>query len=438
MGQAPPFNTETVSAVNFDRMMADVGPFESTPHVAVAVSGGGDSMALCLLADVWARQRGGRMSALTVDHGLRPESPDEAEQVGRWLRSRSIDHHILTWRGRKPVSGLQAAARQARYDLMGSWARQAGVLHLLIAHNMEDQAETFLLRLERGSGIVGLSSMAAVVETPSVRLLRPLLCVSGSRLRGTLGAMGQEWIEDPSNRDTAFTRTKVRAAVAALAAEGLKPERMAMTAHGLGHLRVTLEGAVSTLLAHCCVINPAGYAHIDAAILAAAPEEASLRALARILLCIGGKSYAPGLKKLKRLHQRIATGTFNAAGTLGGCRILPPNGKGPGKDRILVCREGRGAPPPFAVEFSGDGEASLSRLGRNGWSEIAAQCPQLRSLPIPHAARLSLPALRDDRGVVAAPHLKYRRNTNDSCDIGIKRIAFCPPNSISGAGFFLV
>lgn len=331
-----------ISEEEFSAMMAAVGPFEADPHPAVAVSGGGDSMALCLLADAWARARGGKISALTVDHGLRPESAAEAATVGRWLGSRNIDHHILVRRGPKPLSGLQAAAREARYNLMCARAGEAGVLHLLVAHTMEDQAETFLLRLERGSGIDGLSAMAAVRETPLIRLVRPLLGVSRERLRDTLKAKGQDWIEDPANRDGRYARTHLRAAVKALAGKGLDPGRLAAIAHVMGGVRMTMESAVSSLLARCCAMHPEGYAYLDGAVLARAAPEASLRALARILVCIGAKTHPPRREKLESLHGLIAGGAFASARTLAGCRILPPSGK---SGKIVICRErGRGAP----------------------------------------------------------------------------------------------
>nr|WP_083901585.1 tRNA lysidine(34) synthetase TilS [Azospirillum sp. B4] len=130
----------------FARLMAPLGPFETAPVLAVGVSGGRDSLALTLLAHRWAQARGGRIQAFTVDHALRPESAAEAAQVARWLAARGIDHAILTWEGPKPATGLQAAARQARYALLAAACRERGILHLCLAHHREDQAETVALR----------------------------------------------------------------------------------------------------------------------------------------------------------------------------------------------------------------------------------------------------------------------------------------------------
>ena len=151
-----------ISKKEFAASMAALGPFERPPALAVAVSGGADSMALTLLAADWAAARRGSIVALTVDHRLRNESRAEAKQVAAWLAARGIEHKILAWTGEKPSSDVQAAAREKRYELLEDWCRRQGILHLLVAHNLDDQAETFLLRLGRGSGLYGLSGMASV------------------------------------------------------------------------------------------------------------------------------------------------------------------------------------------------------------------------------------------------------------------------------------
>src|SRR5579863_9177854 len=148
-----------LSDTEFAETLDRLGPFERRPLIAVAVSGGADSMALALLADAWAKARRGRAVALTVDHRLRAESTAEARQVARWLRRHGIAHEILTWTAPRPRSGVQAAARAARYALLEDWCLRAHCLHLLTAHHRRDQVETFWLRLTRGSGLDGLAAM---------------------------------------------------------------------------------------------------------------------------------------------------------------------------------------------------------------------------------------------------------------------------------------
>jgi tRNA(Ile)-lysidine synthase len=445
MSRHDPFTSE-----EFDAAMAAVGPFETSPHVAVAVSGGADSMALCLLADGWARRRGGRVTAISVDHGLRPGSAAEAVEVGRWMAALGIDHRVLRWDGRKPSTGVQAAARAERYRLLCGWCRQAGVLHLLLGHHLRDQAETVLMRLRRGSGVDGLAAMAAVTETPAARLVRPLLAVPPARLRAVLSARRQDWIDDPSNRDPAYLRSRLRAALPELAATGVTESSLAAVAHRMGRARVSLEHAASALLARCCRMHPAGYARIDVLAMAAAPAEVSLRALARTLLCVGGRCYEPGAEKLERLHARMVVERGATSGTLGGCRVIVADGG------LLVCREARGLPEPvivasgdrliwdgrFAVGFAAAGGQAaegirLLPLGAAGWREVVGAWPDLRRHPVPRPARLSLPALADGEGIFNVPHLGYRRARGDAKEVGFVAAAFRPTRAASGAGYFL-
>ena len=250
----------------FAALMRPLGPFETAPNLAVAVSGGADSMALALLAHAWAKQRRGAITALTVDHGLRRAAAAEARQVRAWLMGHGIAHQTLRWRGAKPDSGIQAAARQARYDLFGQWCRRRGVLHLLTAHHGDDQAETLLLRLQHGSGIAGLAGMPLVRALPGVRLLRPLLERSRTDLAASLDLRGQPWLEDPSNQEERFARVRARRLLAdggsgtggTAALLGLAGEAAA--------IRRQLRGALADLAARTVRLHPAGFCHFDPAL----------------------------------------------------------------------------------------------------------------------------------------------------------------------------
>ncbi len=190
--------------------MARLGPFEHHPRLAVAVSGGADSMALVLLAKAWTESRKGSLLALTVDHGLRSNSRDEAEIVGQWLHALGIAHEILTWNDAKPATGRQEAGRAARYRLLLDRCRAGGILHLMLGHHRDDQAETVLLRIAAGSGIDGLAAMTEVRTTPYARLLRPLLGVPRASLEAILVSRGQGWVDDPSNHNSDFQRVRLR------------------------------------------------------------------------------------------------------------------------------------------------------------------------------------------------------------------------------------
>ncbi len=421
--------------------MAAIGHFETRPRLAVAVSGGADSLALCLLTRDWARACGGDVTALTVDHGLRPAAAAEVRQTGWWLKAAGIRHIVLAWRGAKPVADVQAQAREARYRLLTSWCRRAGVLHLLLGHHRGDQAETFLLRLDRGSGLDGLAGMARVAELPEVRLLRPLLSIAPDRLRATLRARNQQWIEDPSNRDRRFRRAGLRAS---LADAGGAVDRMAATAFRLGRARLAIEDQVNTLLATAAQIWPEGYATIARGPLSAAPAEVGLRALSRCLVTIGGNTYSQRLDRLERLYA-VAIGVAPMkTRTLAGCRAEATGGV------ITICREAEAAADNtdvgtramavfwdgrFVLALRPGPKLRLRRLGPDGWAQIVKARPGLRGHPLPASARASLPALWDLDGVVEVPHLSYGRRAVKAGSLRVETVVFRPTHPLSVAGF---
>ncbi|MCG8356715.1 MAG: tRNA lysidine(34) synthetase TilS [Kiloniellales bacterium] len=431
-------------AAAFARLMENLGPFEPAPRLAVGVSGGADSLALALLLQAWARERGGAVTALTVDHGLRRGSGAEARRVAAIMESRGVVHRVLTWRGPKPQANRQAAAREARFGLMTAWCGRKGVLHLALAHHLEDQAETLMLRLARGSGLDGLAAMAPVVETSELRLLRPLLSVPKARLVAFLRALGQPWTEDPSNRDEGFARVRMRALMPVLAREGASAPRLAAAAGHLGRSRQAVEQGVAALLARSVGLHPAGHAWLEVGPLIAAPEEISLRALSRLLMTVGGSAYPPRLERLRRLFGRLKEGPERAA-TLGGCRILPRHGK------LLVVREPAAVPEieiacgeqrhwdgRFRIAVarpSGVRPASfrLGPLGAAGWAEIKARGAAVEAAGWPAAARAVCPALRDGRGLAAVPSLGFWRSAAIR-----RRVRFCrfaPLTTLAPAGF---
>src|SRR5437762_3582092 len=238
--------------------LAAIGGFEAKPLIAVAVSGGPDSLALAILADRWAREHGGQLIALTVDHRLRPESAEEAQIIGGWLAARGIAHHILVWADPKPATGIQEAARAARYRLLAGWCREQGCLHLLTAHHREDQAETYLIRRRAGSGIDGLAGMSALRELAGVRLVRPLLAVPKARLTALLETERQPFLSDPSNRNPVFERARLRRDTAVGDVERLSAEL-----RDYGRQRIARERQLDQLLGSAVTLHPAGFAIID-------------------------------------------------------------------------------------------------------------------------------------------------------------------------------
>lgn len=269
--------------------MAALAPLEPSPLLALAVSGGPDSMALAVLAARWAAEQGGRAHALLVDHRLRPEAGAEAEVAATALRGLGLEADILTVKSAPPAAGRSAWARAIRYDLLARATSRLGALHLLTAHHQDDQAETFLLHLERGSGVKGLAGMTRGRFGASHRLLRPLLGFPKERLVATAAAAGLPVADDPSNRDPAYSRVRARRRLGA-SGDGA---RLAATMGRLADEDAALERMAAALAADALSISPLGFIDIDRQALATAPHAVALRVLARAAHAVGGREAPP-------------------------------------------------------------------------------------------------------------------------------------------------
>ena len=439
----------------FSASLAAIGGFETRPLIAVAVSGGPDSMALMLLADRWARARGGQAWGLTVDHGLRPESADEARIVGSWLGARAIPHEALRWVGPKPVSGIQEAAREARYRLLTAWCRRHFCLHLLAAHHLEDQVETHLIRRRAGSGSDGLAGMSAMRELRGCRLVRPLLAVPRERLAALLAFEGQPFLRDPSNLNPVFERARLRLALDEKPPFLLSTERIGMRGRACewppalpaGSLltvrtslprgaqeglpasanlavsaemracareRIARERAADALIARALALHPAGFAVLDPAMLAAAAPEVAMRVLSRAVSCLGGWRYPARTARLARLLL-VVTQEPRRAYTLGGCRFVPWRG------RVLILRELVRAAAPIALEPGADmcwdrrfavslASRAIAAVTIGYLGQYAAAAPKgCFGGKLPPLVHSVLPAFWDEAGITAVPHLLYAR-----------------------------
>lgn len=375
----------------FAAAMAAVGPWENRPVLACGVSGGADSLTLALLADAWARARGGHAIGLTVDHGLRPEASAEAAETGAWLAEADIPHHVLTWTGPHPATGIQAAARAARYRLLEDWCAAEGVLHLALGHHADDQVETVRLRAGRGSGPRGLAAMAAVSWRAQVRLLRPLLGVPKTALLDWLAARGQPWIDDPSNRDTRFARTVLRRDPPDRAAY----DSLLQQAARAGAARAALDAAAARLCAEHVSLLPDGVALVDAGLMTA-DSKAAEEALTRTLMTVGGADWPPDAGQAGTFARDLISGAEGRAHSLAGC-LLIRHGAG-----LVVCREAARAAPPAAVlageTLVWDRRVQVTAGARAAGCEIGPlgddSVPEAVRQPLPRAACASLPAVR--------------------------------------------
>lgn len=315
---------------------------------ALAVSGGGNSTALMLLVAEWAQEVGcEKPVVLTVDHGLTPGSDRIADEVQARAEALGLGVHVLVWRGRKPAANIESAARAARYRLMGSWCRKQGIRALYVAHTLEDQAETFLLRLARGSGVDGLAAMSRVTPFPlrdfgDLRIVRPLLDAPRAGLRAFLTERGIAWHEDAMNADPRFARVRLRAAWPALSAAGITAERIADAAQHLSRARTALDHDTETFLAGATRLD-GNAVLLDGAALSAQPREIGLRALARVLLQVSARDYRPRFERLEGLYDGIRNGTLAGGRTLHGCVVKPATERRQsfGPRTLLICSEPR-------------------------------------------------------------------------------------------------
>jgi tRNA(Ile)-lysidine synthase len=315
-------------AVRDDEANTLFSGLERLPGFVLAVSGGPDSTALLVLAARWAKRlkRAPKLIAVTVDHGLRREAAAEAKAVKRLAQSLNVPHRTLRWRGEKPKTGLQEAARLARYSLLAQAARRAGFGHILTAHTLDDQAETVLFRLARGSGLGGLAGMASASRLPNgegtILLLRPLLGLSKARLYATLNAARVAYSEDPTNIDPRFTRPRLRTLLPALASEGLDARGFARLAARMRRAELAIEFAVAAAR-QALAPGPwpeRGPVVFETARFASLPAEVGLRLLGRAVAHTGDEGPVE-LGKLESLYDSLEQAHAGLRRTLAGAQI---------------------------------------------------------------------------------------------------------------------
>jgi tRNA(Ile)-lysidine synthase len=403
--------------------MAPLAPFEPAPRLAAAVSGGADSLALALLADGWARARGGELLGLVVDHGLRPESAAEAMATVARLATVGIPARTLTLTDLAPGPALAERARAARFAALQTACAGAGILHLLLGHHAADQAETVLIRSLSGSGAAGLAGMAALVELPTVRLLRPLLDLPPDRLRPTLRHAGLEWVEDPSNRGTAALRPRLRALRGDAAGTGPATRGLVAAARVAGLARGRAELDIAMLLADRVAVYPEGFAVL------AGEGGLSAPALGALLQAIAGAAFPPASAQVATLA--AAPGPA----TLAGVRLMAAGRFGRG---LLVVREAAAMADPVPARpgatwdgrFRLAGDATPPEEATIG--ALAADAAALRRhSDLPAAVLWTLPAIRRREMLVAVPHLLYP----DAQFCARVRLAFAPPRPMCAGPF---
>lgn len=391
-------------------------PFLDVSLIALAVSGGADSLALLDSVARWRRGHRSRPDALvlTVDHRLRRGAGREAAAVAAIAGERGMTARVLVWEGPRPRVNLEAAARRARYRLLLDAATEAGASHLLLAHHREDQAETFVMRLERGAGVFGLAAMRPSIEAGGVIIARPFLDVPRSRLAVTTAAACLEPVDDPMNSDPRFARARVRRMMPKLAAAGLEPDLFAAAARRLADAAAAIDAAAGALIAAAVETDRCGAVLVDAQRFASAADEVRMRVLVRLLGAAGGEEYPPRRERLQNLATAMTTrrgGRFKR--TLAGTVVEWRAG------RFILYREiGRGglATVPLKAGFDGTwdgrfrvtvGRGALAGLTLGPLGEAGRRHIGERAGTLPAAALAAVPAIRRRGRTVAVPSLGY-------------------------------
>ncbi|MGB0508328.1 MAG: tRNA lysidine(34) synthetase TilS, partial [Pikeienuella sp.] len=391
--------------------------------LGLAVSGGGDSVAMLYIASGWAKSRGIKLSVATVDHGLRGTSAAEAAGVEKLATSLGWPCERLLWGDYDGQGNLQDEARRARRRLLSEWAGRKGIRAIALGHTLDDQAETVLMRLGRGAGVDGLSAMAEVTHADGVRWLRPMLSVRREALREWLRGQGAEWVDDPSNDDPRYDRVKARKALSTLDGLGITVEGLAKTAGRMSEARGALDQATADLAAKAAVWGSCGQLRLALAPLREAVPELRRRLMRAGLTRAAGAEYGPRADAEARLLSAMLGLKLGGGRSLHGCLIRPD-----GASHVVITREAAAlagtAPhtpvsgliwdrrfriqvqaPVIGAQLSALGEAGSRRL-----NELAAagdwRAPdQWKSAP--RSARLATPALWRENALAAAPIAGY-------------------------------
>jgi len=402
----------------FFRAMGELFPDQPPAAIGAAVSGGGDSIALLQLINIWARDNNCILRAATVDHGLRDGSAGEARQVAELCAQMGVPHATLTWTGWNKKRNLQMAARNARLALIGDWARAHGLTHVATGHTQDDQAETVLMRLARGSGVDGLAAIPRQRNDVGFVWFRPLLALGREELRAYLRQERMNWIDDPSNDNEQFDRIKIRKAMNLLAELGITSGGLAGTAQRMASVQLTLNKVTHTaardVVTFCCgdiILDRQQYSKKD--------HEIRRRLLQNALNWVSGEVYGPRAGSLLDLDRAIENGT---TATLHGCIVMPES------DRVIISRE--------YAEISST-TCKTTEIWDNRWQVLVeqdpgfvvralgpdglAQCADWKDFGRPRAAMMASPSVWSGTHLLhacvspeaAASHFRLTRDEND-------------------------
>ena len=394
-------------------------------RLALAVSGGSDSTALMVAAANAGQKQ--NITVLSVDHGLRADAASDVVRVGKLAEQLGLRFAALQWQHDGVETGVQEKARTARYDLMTEWCRQNGIKTLITAHTLDDQAETMLMRLARGSGVDGLSGMAARTRWNGIAIVRPLLTVERKQLRHFLRQKNITWSDDPSNENDQFERVRIRAMIDQLGQNGIDKAALALSARRLGRARAALDELADEFMAGNVEVFATGYCQVERDGLETASMETVIRVMGRLIEWAGGRPEPVSMAKLERLCEQLLAGKLQVGDrfVLGGAHL------GVRKRHILIGREFGRINPDWQREaevwdrrFVIEGQGKHVEIAPYGL--IIDDDDRVRGDALPYFVACSLPMLRDERGAISVPHLDEAGDDMKKKPIGVVRLARMP------------
>lgn len=422
------------TAAHIFASLAAIGYWEQRPRLAVAVSGGVDSMVLAHVVRDWVARCGGQVIALIVDHRLREDSTQEAHDVAALLKSAGIEAYILTITETIGLTGIQEKARKLRYQLLEAWCEQHGVLHLLTAHHADDQRETLVMRMMRGATVQGLQGIRDVAYRDDVRYVRPLLQLTKHALLDYAFQHGIVWKEDPTNAKPAYTRNRVRHVMPLLEKEGFSVQRTFMLVDNLR--------SGNDFIHHTLVKWMVGHVRYHAPYVMSMPlaaykslhHEQAILLLRSITSLVSGEDREVRTAELRRLHEALEGASESFHRTLNGCLVVVDKSL----DSIFVVKELRCFPEPvcanqqslgYVLASDLDSAMVVAPLGKHGVAQLKRGKVALPKLPL-FVLRAWLAIYRDAtlEEVVCIPHMHIHGHSAGDKSL---QIAWYPPKPLA-------
>ena len=435
----------------FFKTMNSLGLYEKNPHLAVAVSGGCDSLCLAVLAKKWVNNKGGRITALIVDHGLRKSSGEECKKTLRLLKKQKIFSQCFKWQlSKKPKNSIQEKAREFRYNFFEEWCYKKNIKYLLVAHHFEDQKETFIMRLNSNSNIYGLACMPKVLLKKGIKILRPLLDLKKKDIIDYLKEKKINWIEDPSNNSLKYSRNRLRKILPKLEEKGLTDSNFRRILKRAQKERKKIESKFSFWLIENVRIDTFGYAAVDFRNLKLLDKNDFIFIFSKLLNMISGLFYTPKSKYVYNFYKKIKSNEIINKTNLGGCHIFFF------KKKMYICREIFKKSRKQEINFQFNKiiwdnrfeieykkkfflkrelgkSVFIEQLQKDGWNEILLKNQKIRKeIKIPNKIILSLPAVKNKKNdVLYVPHLQYYSNMRSKKEFSNMSFLFKPRISLS-------